>query len=477
MRHSVALFALSTGVQVGFHAGPDGAPAPAPGSGWTQENMSGEGTAIGVQEQLLNEAMNGKNLCAADDEHTCNTKGKGPACRWGKLKGKDGCFAACLFEHETAQTKTAMGGYLCETFNNEVKAEAERIDNEIRIDDELGFPAYVQLAQTDVAPVGNEIGVRDCPACSDLQAQKICEDTEGCVAVAKLAGGRVQLFSAAHDCFSNATETLTTALEAKYFVRCMALHPDGGNDPYDSPLPFGCEYDYTTICPRPTMRYLGCSKDDKPRDFEFQTSNNFFDTEKCAQKCRDGNFKLMAQQWKGKCWCSNDLIRDYKKEDDGCNRFAKDSSMSYNEDGVELGRGYGKWRLAVYDLDPIPPPKYVGCFKDKVTDRDLDGPSMNPERTYSVWECAKACTDLGHKYFGMRFKGICQCGDTFGKHGPQPDGCNRFATGPKVSWVDGVKVGPGFGHYRNVIYDTEAIFDLKPWEHDYSTTTTTTTPV
>jgi hypothetical protein len=58
---------------------------------------------------------------------------------------------------------------------------------------------------------------------------------------------------------------------------------------------------------------------------------------------------------------------------------------------------------------------YVGCFRDRMSDRDLPV----SRRQKSLEDCALACS--GFQYFGRQYDNECWCGDTFGKHGPDTD--------------------------------------------------------
>jgi hypothetical protein len=111
-----------------------------------------------------------------------------------------------------------------------------------------------------------------------------------------------------------------------------------------------------------------------------------------------------------------------------CGNFNGD----FADDTPELINARESTEVAMEDLLFTPADfRFVGCFKDKVTDRDF--PISRGQK--ALEDCAFACS--GSKYFGRQYDGECWCGDSYGKHGPEenPCACEETNVGPHHNCV------------------------------------------
>ena len=61
---------------------------------------------------------------------------------------------------------------------------------------------------------------------------------------------------------------------------------------------------------------------------------------------------------------------------------------------------------------------YIGCFYDVESDPDLDDSQIAfAADQLTVEECAFQCRESGSPYAGLHRGSVCNCGDSYGKHG------------------------------------------------------------
>ena len=61
---------------------------------------------------------------------------------------------------------------------------------------------------------------------------------------------------------------------------------------------------------------------------------------------------------------------------------------------------------------------YIGCFYDVESDPDLDDSQIAfAADQLTVDECAFQCRESGSPYAGLHRGSVCNCGDSYGKHG------------------------------------------------------------
>ncbi|KAK2175402.1 hypothetical protein NP493_734g00010 [Ridgeia piscesae] len=71
---------------------------------------------------------------------------------------------------------------------------------------------------------------------------------------------------------------------------------------------------------------------------------------------------------------------------------------------------------------------YVGCFKDKQNDRDLEHLAWDSEPNLSTIKCVLKCYLIGYKFAGLQDGNRCYCGNDYGHHG-ETDTCNSKCSG------------------------------------------------
>ncbi|XP_025094417.1 xylosyltransferase 1-like isoform X3 [Pomacea canaliculata] len=64
--------------------------------------------------------------------------------------------------------------------------------------------------------------------------------------------------------------------------------------------------------------------------------------------------------------------------------------------------------------------KYLGCYKDNLSDRDLEGSYVETDEN-SPDMCVNYCLRAGFSYAGLQYTRECWCGDAYGKHGLRED--------------------------------------------------------
>ena len=64
---------------------------------------------------------------------------------------------------------------------------------------------------------------------------------------------------------------------------------------------------------------------------------------------------------------------------------------------------------------------WIGCYEDKIEDRDIqDEVFLNDEDMSPKW-CEQQCTAYSYPYFSLQFANECFCGNQYGKHGQRND--------------------------------------------------------
>ena len=104
------------------------------------------------------------------------------------------------------------------------------------------------------------------------------------------------------------------------------------------------------------------------------------------------------------CYCSNEFGSHGRAQEHECSMPCKQDSDSSQTCG-------GVLRNSVYRTVHFPY-KYVGCFRDNATDRDLN---VLKSAKCDPLKCQSVCSSF--KYFGLQFSGECYCGNSYGKYG------------------------------------------------------------
>jgi hypothetical protein len=155
--------------------------------------------------------------------------------------------------------------------------------------------------------------------------------------------------------------------------------------------------------------YIGCYKDDLPRDLNGKVVIGVMTPEICRQKCAD--YRYYGLQYFAECYCGDTY---------GSYGIGKDSECNYACKGNENYRCGGALRNAVHRSQG-----YIGCYKDDYN-RDLNDDYM--EGDMNPFICRNFCA--GYKYFGLQFERFCFCGNSYGRHGSTDDkNCNMKCKG------------------------------------------------
>lgn len=96
--------------------------------------------------------------------------------------------------------------------------------------------------------------------------------------------------------------------------------------------------------------------------------------------------------------------------------------------------------------------RYLGCFSDSESDRDLGYKQWDGETGHTALQCVERCRQLGHKYAGLQ-AGDCYCGANYGTHGPAEEvACHTHCHGHGEH--------PCGAELVNAVYHTERLLDL-----------------
>lgn len=171
---------------------------------------------------------------------------------------------------------------------------------------------------------------------------------------------------------------------------------------------------YTLYAPDSKTGYIGCFIDQNDmHDLDgiyvpLGTKNPADSHGKCKGFCHE--YSYFGLQNGGECRCGNQFGLYGKVDDKHCNMSCQ--SQPSNMCG---GPGYNSVFLPVNVKV-----KFLGCYQDSKSDRDLTGKiSLGKDR--SPKRCSQFCDGEGYKYFGLQYGGECFCGDFYGKHGKISD--------------------------------------------------------
>ena len=158
------------------------------------------------------------------------------------------------------------------------------------------------------------------------------------------------------------------------------------------------------ITPSKDGGYVGCYVDtEEDRDM---TGSHTFNTHSSVSSCRSfcQLYLFFGLQGGSECYCSNEFGSHGRAQEHECSMPCKQDSNSSQTCGVVL-------RNSVHRTVHFPY-KYVGCFRDNTTDRDLN--VLKPANSDPL-KCQRACSS--YKYFGLQSSGKCYCGNSYGKYG------------------------------------------------------------